>query len=68
MQKKFKQLALLLVVFFLSISLLVLILTIWDILNSQTAKEVITKLGYTTGLIFALSSIIILLTQKKIKK
>ncbi|MDD4831113.1 MAG: hypothetical protein PHI77_02210 [Candidatus Pacebacteria bacterium] len=64
MLKKIKQLAKALLVLFLGIILFVAILTIWDVVNQEAAKEALIKSAYTCSAIFILSLIVIYITKK----
>jgi len=65
MFKKIKQLLKITLVSFLTILLFVGVLTIWDIIDNKTAKEIFEKVSYTFGVILIFSSVIMYITDKK---
>jgi hypothetical protein len=52
-------------ILFLVIVLFIAILTIWDVINSEIAKEAFTKVVYTFGAIFLVSLVIMYITKIK---
>lgn len=65
MLKKIKQFAGVLLILFLVVSLFVAILAIWNVIDNELAKEILTKVTYTFGAIFAVSLAIIYITKTK---
>jgi hypothetical protein len=63
MLKNIKSLALFCLVLFLAVSLVVAILAIWNIIDNQTAKDLLIKIVYTFGAIFIVSAIVALLKK-----
>lgn len=65
MLKKIKQSAGILFTIFAVVVLFILILTIWDVINNEIAKEAFIKLAYTFGAIFIVSLGVIYITKSK---
>lgn len=65
MLKKIKQFVGILLILFSIIVLFIAILTIWDVINIEIAKEVFAKVAYTFGAIFIISLIIAYITKTK---
>lgn len=68
MTKKIKQLAGITLILFCIISLFIALLTIWDVMSNELAKEAVLKTSYTLGAIFVFSLIIIMITKKTEEK
>jgi amino acid transporter len=65
MLKKIKQLTGILAVLFLIVILFIAILTIWDVINIEIAKDALTKIAYTFGAILLVSLVVIYITKTK---
>jgi len=65
MLKKFKQLVGILFILFLVVVLFIAILTIWDVINNEIAKEVFSKVAYTFGAIFIVSLVLMYISKIK---
>jgi len=65
MLKKIKQFAGVLSILFLVVSLFIAILAIWNVIDNELAKEMLTKVTYTFGAIFIVSLVIMYITKTK---
>lgn len=65
MFQRIKKLIGILLVLFLIIVLLIGILTIWDFITNQVAKDALIKVAYTFGAMFVVSLIVIFITKSK---
>jgi Zn-dependent protease with chaperone function len=65
MLTKAKQIATLLLIVFLGIILLVALLSIWNFIDYNTAKDIIVKLVYTFVAILVISLIVAFITRSK---
>lgn len=65
MLKKIKKLTEVLLVIFSVVVLFIAILTIWDFINNEMAKEVFMNVVYTFGVIFGISLAVMYITKTK---
>ena len=65
MLKKIKQFTVILLILFSVVVLFIAILTIWDVINNEIAKEAFTKVAYTFGAIFIVSLVVMYITKTK---
>lgn len=62
--QKIKQITSVLVVILLCVFLIIGVMVIWDALDMASAKEIGLKILYTVGGIYALSLLVLLVTNK----
>jgi len=65
MSKKIKQFTGILLIIFSVIALFIAVLTIWDVISNEIAKEAFMKVTYTFGVIFIVSLVVIYITKTK---
>ena len=65
MFKKIKQFTGILIVLFSVVALFIAVLTIWDIISNEIAKEAFVKVAYTFGAIFTVSLVVMYITKTK---
>ena len=65
MLAKIKQVTGILLIMLLITLLLTGIMYIWDFIGRETAWEILTKIFYTFGAVYAFSLVILLITDKK---
>ena len=63
MFKMIKRLVGVILIIFCVIALFVGILTIWDVISNETAKEMFINLSYTFGAVFSVSLLVLLITK-----
>lgn len=63
MTNNIKSLALFCLVLFLAVSLVVAIMAIWGVIDNSVAKDMLIKIAYTFGAIFAVSAVVAMLKK-----
>ncbi|MFZ3100515.1 MAG: hypothetical protein WA103_04805 [Minisyncoccales bacterium] len=63
MVNNIKSLALFCLILFLAVSLVVAIMAIWDVIDNSVAKDMLIKIAYTFGAIFAVSAVVAMIKK-----
>ena len=63
MLKNIKAIALFCLVLFLVVALSIAMLAIWDVIENSAAKDLLIKVAYTFGAIFAVSAIVAIIKK-----
>jgi len=65
MLEKIKKFTGFLLILFFVVALFITVLTIWDVVSNEVAKEAFIKVAYTFGAIFIVSLLVMYFTKTK---